>query len=195
MDGVYGLRVIVITGTPGTGKSSVAKKLAERLNATHIDLSQYIIEEGLYTGYDVDRASFIIDEEKVVERIRMLISKYGDIVIDTHFGEIIPREYVDKVIVLRTDPEELEKRLWMKGWWWEKIRENVEAEILSVCTHNAIDAFGEEKVYEVNTTSKTVDQVVDEILDILRGKAKPGLKYDWLSIKPINVLEKYLSPK
>ena len=116
-------------------------------------------------------------------------------VIDTHFGEIIPKEYVDKVIVLRTDPEELEKRLWRKGWWWEKIRENVEAEILSVCTHNAIEAFGEDRVYEVDTTSKTIDQVIDEILDILMGKAKPGLRFDWLSIKPLDKIEKYLSLK
>ena len=187
--------MIIITGTPGTGKTSIARELAKRLNAVHIDLSRYVIEEGLYTDYDIDRASFIIDEERVIKRIKTLINKYGNVVIDAHFGEIIPKEYVDKVIVLRTDPEELEKRLWRKGWWWEKIRENVEAEILSVCTHNAIEAFGEDRVYEVDTTSKAIDQVIDEILDILRGRAKPGLRFDWLSIKPLDKIEKYLSPK
>ncbi len=186
------LAVIVVTGTPGTGKTSVARELARRLGALHIDLSKYVIEEGLYIDYDVERASFIIDEEKVIDRIKELISKHDNIVIDTHYGEIAPPELVDKVIVLRTDPEELEKRLLEKGWWWEKIRENIEAEILSVCTHNAIEVFGEEKVYEVDTTGKTIEQVLEEIMEILEGKGIPGLRYDWLAIKPLEKIEKYL---
>ena len=37
--------MIIITGTPGTGKTSIARELAKRLNAVHIDLSRYVIEE------------------------------------------------------------------------------------------------------------------------------------------------------
>ncbi len=188
--------VVIVTGTPGTGKSSLARRLARELGGVHIDLSNFVLSEGLYTDYDEERASFIIDEEALVERLREVIEANKLVIIDSHYGEIVPREYVDKVIVLRCDPEELEKRLWRKGWWWEKIRENIEAEILSICTHNAIQAFGEDRVYEIDTTGKTIDQVLKEALEIIReGKGEPGLRYDWLALKPLEKLEKYLSKK
>ena len=186
--------VIVVSGTPGTGKSSLAKKLAKRLGGVHVDLSDFVLKEGLYIDYDVERASFIVDEEALINRLKEIICRNRLVIIDSHYGEIIPPEYVDKVIVLRTDPEELEKRLWRKGWWWEKIRENVEAEILSVCTHNAIRVYGEKRVYEIDTTNKTIDQVLEEALEIIEEeKGEPGLKYDWLALKPLEKLEKYLS--
>ncbi len=186
-------KVIILSGTPGTGKTTIAKILAKKLNAVHIDLSDFVLKEGLYVDYDEEVASFIIDEKRLVEKLREIIEKNKLVIIDSHYGEIVPKQYVDKVIVLRTDPEELEKRLWRKGWWWEKIRENVEAEILSVCTINAIKAFGEEKVFEVDTTNKPVEKVIEEVMDIIKGKGTPGLRYDWLSIKPCEKIEKYLS--
>ncbi len=185
-------KAIVITGTPGTGKTSVAKRVAEILKAPHIDLSKLVIDEQLYVDYDEERASFIIDEEKVIEKLKELLNKNNLVIIDSHYGEIVPREYVDKVIVLRTDPEILEERLKKKGWWWEKIRENIEAEILSICTINAINVFGEEKVYEVDTSSKDIEETVREVVEIIKGTRKDyGLKYDWLSLKSIDRLAKY----
>ncbi len=185
-------RAIVITGTPGTGKTSVAKRVAEILKALHIDLSKLVIDEQLYVDYDEERASFIIDEEKVIEKLKKLINENDLVIIDSHYGEIVPKEYVDKVIVLRTDPEILEERLKKKGWWWEKIRENIEAEILSICTMNAINVFGEEKVYEVDTSSKDIEETVREVIEIIKGVRKEyGLKYDWLSLKPVDKLAKY----
>lgn len=185
-------KAIVITGTPGTGKTSVAKRVAEILKALHIDLSKLVIDEQLYVDYDEERASFIIDEEKVIEKLKKLINENDLVIIDSHYGEIVPKEYVDKVIVLRTDPEILEERLKKKGWWWEKIRENIEAEILSICTMNAINVFGEEKVYEVDTSSKDIEETVREVIEIIKGIRKEyGLKYDWLSLKPIDKLAKY----
>lgn len=186
-------KVIVVTGTPGTGKTLLARKLAEKLNGIHIDLSELVLKEGLYTEYDVEVASFIIDEEAVIGRIKELASRYEIVVIDSHYGEIVPPDLVWKVIVLRTDPEELEKRLQKRGWWWEKIRENVEAEILSVCSQQALNVFGRDKVYEIDTTNKNPQQVLEEALEILQGKGEPGLKYDWLATKPIKKLSKYLA--
>ncbi len=186
-------KIIVVSGTPGTGKTIVAKLLAEKLKACYVNLSEMVLEEKLYVGYDESRGSYIVDEERVRRRLRELVEKCSILVVDGHYGELAPKEYVDKVIVLRTDPLELEERLRKKNWPWEKIRENVAAEILGVCTVNAIEEQGVDKVYEVDTTNRSPQEVVKEIVEeILTGKKPPGPRIDWLTLKPLELIRRYL---
>lgn len=186
-------KIIVISGTPGTGKTLVAKKLAEKLEACYINLSEMVINEKLYVEYDEIRESYVIDEEKVRTRLREIARNCDILIVDGHYGELAPRELVDKIIVLRTDPLELEERLRRKGWSWEKIKENVAAEIIGVCTVNALEEHGEDKVYEIDTTNRSPEEIIKEIINkILPGKAVSGSRIDWLASKPLEVLKKYL---
>jgi len=186
-------KIIVISGTPGTGKTLVAKKLAEKLKACYINLSDMVINEKLYVEYDEVRKSYVIDEEKVKTRLREIAKSCDILIVDGHYGELAPRELVDKIIVLRTDPLELEKRLRKKGWSWEKIKENVAAEIIGVCTVNALEEHGEDKVYEIDTTNRSPEEIIEEIInEVLLGKAVPGPRIDWLILKPLEILKKYL---
>ncbi len=183
----YG-KVIVVTGTPGVGKTHVSQRLAKVLNALHIDLSSFVIERGLYTEYDEEAESYVIDEERVIEELRKVIEEEELVVVDSHYGEIVPEDHVILAIVLRMDPAELRNRLIKKGWKKAKVRENVEAELLSICTINAIEAYGENKVFEVDATGKEVGEVISEILRIIRGEGIPGHRIDWLDIKNLSEL-------
>ncbi|MEM3980503.1 MAG: adenylate kinase family protein [Ignisphaera sp.] len=189
------MRCIGISGTPGTGKSSVAKELSLRLQAPVVELSNYVMENNLYVYYDEIRKSYVIDEDKVKERIVRLHEKEGTLIIVGHYLEILPREIFELVFVLRRNPHELINILKFRGWPDHKVAENVEAELLSVCTLNVLEELGEDIVVEVDTTSKEVSAVVDEIIDILFG-AKPiyyGLRIDWLSMIPEDKLSAILS--
>lgn len=184
-------KAIVIAGTPGTGKTTVARLLARRINAVHLDVSRYVIDNKLYIDYDPKHLSYVIDEEKVVKELVELITRSNRcVIIDTHYPEILPSSIVDYVFVLRTNPFILEKRLKKKGWPWRKIRENVMAEILSVVTSNAINRFGEEKVFEIDTSAAAPEQVVEEIIGIIKGYIKPSKqRIDWLSVlKPEDIM-------
>lgn len=187
----YG-KVIVVTGTPGVGKTHISQRLAKVLNALHIDLSSFVIERGLYIEYDEEAESYVIDEERVVEELRKVIEERELVIVDSHYGEIVPEDYVILVIVLRIDPVELRNRLIKKGWKKAKVKENVEAELLSICTINAIEAYGENKVFEVDTTGKEVDEVINEILKIIRGEGIPGHRIDWLNTKNLSELEEVI---
>ncbi|MEM1541379.1 MAG: adenylate kinase family protein [Ignisphaera sp.] len=188
------MKCIGISGTPGTGKTSVARTLSQILNIPHIDLSSYVVNNNLYTHYDEERSSYVIDEDKVRVGIINLYREKGPMIISGHYIEIIPRDIFEIVFILRRNPLELIGILIDRGWTYQKIAENVEAELLSICTLNAIDEFGEDIVVEIDVSSKSLDEVVQEIVNIVhRSKTSSrGISIDWTAMLSEEDLEKVL---
>lgn len=186
---------IVISGTPGVGKTLVAISLASKLGLTYLNLSDLVVKESLYVGVDESRGSFLVDEDRLVKRLTELLSESkSDVVVDSHYGEIIPDELVKIIFVLRLNPVVLYERLVSRGWSREKVRENVEAEILGVCTYNAVSEHTTSKVCEVDVTGKEVEEVVEEILEILNETRECRIWVDWLSRElPQDFITKLLS--
>ncbi len=56
---------IVITGTPGVGKTSHAEVLAQRTGLRHLSINQVVKERGCHDGWDDKFQSWIVDEDKV----------------------------------------------------------------------------------------------------------------------------------
>lgn len=175
-------KAIVISGTPGVGKTLVATLLASRLSLNYVNLSDLVVKESLYLSVDEVRDSFIVDEDRLVKRLTELLSESeSDIVVDSHYGEIIPDELVRAIFVLRLNPAVLHERLRLRGWSNEKVRENVEAEILGVCTYNAMSEHSISKVCEIDVTNKEAEEVVEEILGVLNNTKKCEVWVDWTS--------------
>lgn len=59
--------VIIITGTPGTGKTTHAQILAEESSVPlkHINVGELVKEKSLYEEYDEEWQSYTVDEDKV----------------------------------------------------------------------------------------------------------------------------------
>jgi len=180
------VKCVGISGTPGTGKTSVGKHLSAKMGIPMIELGNYVIENKLYLYFDELRNSYVIDEDKVRNSVRRLFEDIGPLIVISHYVEVLPRDILELVVVLRRDPYELISVLNARGWRTHKVAENVEAELLSVCTLNAVEELGEDMVVEVDTTSRSVSDVAEEILEIVYGE-KPvylGHRIDWLSILP-----------
>ncbi|MEE8358857.1 MAG: adenylate kinase family protein [Candidatus Hydrothermarchaeales archaeon] len=164
--------IILITGTPGTGKSSTVRSLSKKINKELISINDL---EGIYTGVDEERGSNIVDMKLLQDKLQDMIK--GDTIIEGHLSHLLP--FGDIVIVLRTHPEELRGRLKERGFGKDKIQENLEAEALDVCLIEALENHRE--VYEINTTEKSPEETATAITKILGGKTdefRPG-KFDW----------------
>jgi adenylate kinase len=157
---------VALTGTPGTGKSSVAERVAERLDVEVIHLNDRIREEGLYTGRDEERDSLIADMEAVEDHLDGWSG-----LLDSHLAHQLD---ADAVIVLRCAPDELTERLEGRGEPAPKAAENAESEALDIVLSEAVRKHGEANVYEIDTTGRDIAAVTDDVVAVLHGEREPA---------------------
>lgn len=132
------MKVIVVSGTPGTGKTIIAKKLAKKLKAKYIDINRIVKENQLDNSYDKERTCYVVDIKKLNKVLINLIKESKEnLVIDGHLAHFLPREYVDEVIICKTTLRKLKNRLKKRGYNKNKIRENLDAEIFDICFNEA----------------------------------------------------------
>jgi adenylate kinase len=189
-------RVVLITGTPCVGKTSVARLLSSRLNAILVNLTELALHENLISGVNGELDSIIVDEVRLRRKISVVIEKSDrDVVVDGHYAvHVVPKRFVSHVFVLRRDPVELRGFMEKAGFSGRKLWENLAAEILDVCLFDAIKVYGKDVVCELNVTGKSQEEVVKEILGAIneRVKCRVGV-VDWLGKLEIEgLLDEYL---
>ncbi|MEM3673334.1 MAG: adenylate kinase family protein [Candidatus Bathyarchaeia archaeon] len=189
-------RVILITGSPCVGKTSVARLLSSRLGACYVDLTDLALKENMVLGKDEERDSVIVDEVQIRRKIREIISNQEkDIIIDGHYAAAVaPKKLVTNVFVLRRNPIELRKLMENRGFSGRKLWENLASEILDVCLVEALRVYGKSGTCELDVSGKSVEAVVDEILEILHGQRKCRVGVvDWLRFLEVEgLLDEYL---
>ncbi len=161
--------LISITGTPGVGKTAVALELTKRGYTVR---SLIDVAKEYNCIIDEEDGEYVVDVEKL-SRIKI------EGIVEGHLSHYLN---ADKVIVLRCNPLIVKTRLENRGWDYEKVMDNVEAELLDVILIEALEM--EREVYEIDTTDRSVKEVADAVEDIIRGKFtekyQPG-KVDWLT--------------
>lgn len=161
------LKTIFITGTPCTGKTTVSEMLSERLGCKLIKINDLAIENDFVLGVDDEKGYKVIDVPALNEEVSKIIAGSDDLLIfEGHLAHLC--DGADKVIVLRVRPEILRTRLEGRSYSDAKIRENLEAEAIGVCTAEAYEIYGED-VSEIDASDLTVDETVDELSDVILG--------------------------
>lgn len=56
---------IIVTGTPGVGKTTHCEALAERLGLRHISVNQVVKDKECHEGWDDEYQSWVVDDDKV----------------------------------------------------------------------------------------------------------------------------------
>ena len=124
-------RVIIVTGTPGVGKTIVSEQLATKLRAQHVDLAEIVKRERLTSGYDKKRQTWIADTSRLAKRLQQKIKQEKtDVIIDGHFASaVIPKAQVTRVFVLRRHPQQLKEQMERRGYKGAKLWENLASEV------------------------------------------------------------------
>jgi adenylate kinase len=164
---------VALTGTPGTGKSSVARRLPARLHSIEVrDLALR-----LDAGRRVDARSVEVDLGALRSAFRKFIRSAPNGVAVGHLAHFLPVSYI---VVLRCNPLELARRLRGTRRTKAERTENLLSETLDIILVEAL-ATGV-PVREVDTTGRSVETVAREVARLVhqRPKARYG-RINWLA--------------
>jgi adenylate kinase len=160
---------VLITGTPGVGKTTTASLIAERVKGfRHINVGELIKLHKCYDGRDTELDTNILDEDKLLDVMESLLEQAQDdgvgVVVDFHVCEIFPERWFDLVLVLRSSTTVLFDRLTARGYNDKKRSENMEAEIMQIVLEEARESYDHQIVHEVQ--SNTIDDMDANVLRV-----------------------------
>ncbi|MBS3117797.1 AAA family ATPase [Candidatus Woesearchaeota archaeon] len=142
------MKVIVVSGTPGTGKTRYAKRLAKEKNYLYIDINEFVLKQKIPYVYDRRRKAKAVDifelKRKLISHLKKLSERGA--VIDSHLAHYLPKRYVSLCIIMKCSIPKLKRRLKSRGYSEAKISENVDAELFDVCFNEALEAGHKVKV-------------------------------------------------
>ena len=185
---------IALTGTPGTGKTELSKKL-EDAGYRVLHITEFIKKHNLPSERDADRDCDIVDmdilEDAVFEYQQQIRSEFNRsyssnqltladlhkspenfpvLIIESHLAHYL----CDLAVVLRTHPNTLKIRLDERGYSDKKVMENVLAESIDVVLCDCYDYC--RRVYEIDTSEIKISEAADCLIELIHALYDEELK-------------------
>ena len=163
--------VVAITGTPGTGKSTFAKRLERKLDSCSIiEVNDVVEKDRLYSSKD-RFGSKIVDIDGLEQAMKTEIKRSNArvVLVVGHLASDL-NLHCDVTIVLRAKLKTLVKRFEMRDYPEGKIRENLVAEATDYC--GIISRERCARTYEVETAAdkKKIMVYISEISRINKSR-------------------------
>lgn len=169
---------LALTGTPGTGKSSVAGLLSEG-GFEVLTVESLAEENGLKGDLDSTDGALVIDTHALHEALldSWKTMPTDPVIIDGHLSHHLP---CDAFVVLRCSPDVLKSRLEGRGYHSEKIQSNCEWELIGGAWNEYEEGF---PWIEFDTTASDAESIVASINGWIADGFKPvssSPEIDWI---------------
>ena len=168
---------IVLVGLMGSGKSSIGRTIAKKLNRRFIDTDRYIERKAGKTTAEIFNAGgegeFRIFEKEVIKKI----SQYVGIVVATGGGALKDPEnfrYLKEsgwIIALYASPATLYKRIEGKRVRPLLLNEGDPVKKLEEIFNDRKTMYAQAD-FQVDTEGKEIDQIADEIISLLNVNSR-----------------------
>ncbi len=135
-------RLLIITGTPATGKSTLAKLLEKEMGLLRIDLHKLIESDPVLSSeFNTTKDCYDLDMNKVEELVRIKLEANPGkfMILDSHVSHHLSKEIICGAIVMHcSNFSTLEKRLKARKYSPAKVKENLDCEIFDICADEVI---------------------------------------------------------
>merc|ERR1711991_172993 len=149
---------VLVTGTPGTGKSATVEIVCEQTGARRLCVGEVVKEHRFHDGED-EHGALLIDEDPLLDWMEEELAQ-GGVVVEHHGSALFPERWFDAVVVLTTDNTLLYDRLVARGYPEAKVQSNVECEIMQVLMEEASESYAAHRVHQ--RVSDTTEQLANE---------------------------------
>jgi len=163
---------VLIAGTPGVGKTTLSRYIAEKMGWDVVSVSDVIEQEGLYERRCEKYDTLEYSPKKVRRYLKKMEAGKSGRVFDTHDPECVRFVKFGALVVLSCDLSVLYRRYQERKYSEEKSEENNEAEIMEVAYTSVIEELCKteeeiEDIIRVCTTDgkreKTLAEIFGEI--------------------------------
>lgn len=187
--------IVWISGTPGVGKTVIGRKVARLLKGKFIDIPEFVKRAKAYLYYDRKSRTYVVDVRGL--RMRLLkevkVTKKDTIVVSGHLIFKLRRNLAVRVFVLRLSPTKLEKRLLKRGYPKSKLSANLVTELTDAILYDAIKAYGNKRVSQLNVTDVAYEEVALKISEAVKNDERIYEHVDWIEyLEKEGRLEKFL---
>ncbi len=178
---------IILSGTPGVGKHTIATMLSSLFNkVTIVDINRIILSEDLLIPSQ-KRGNHDVDIQKSLDFLTLLLSKkeYRDSIIVGHLAPyVIDPLLVDLAVILRRSPYELRKIYEERSYSQSKISDNMVAEILGIISYDALRNFEFSKLSELEIATSILPSLsAQKIVNMYMDKKQRSFgNIDWLPL-------------
>ena len=177
--------IIILAGTPGTGKTVLGNLLSKDIDCSLTSTSKLLRELGLTRADPTGRFTEVVDGE-ISPAVELLVRESQEgkcIVLETVYPSLWlsykDLDYeISLIILLRAHPVELYNRLKARNWPEQKVIENALSEAFNIIAEELLDALYD--VLEIDTSQKTPRQSLESLYDKLE-KWRTGISIDWMN--------------
>ncbi|NQZ85476.1 MAG: dephospho-CoA kinase [Nanoarchaeales archaeon] len=161
--------IIAISGSVGSGKTTIAKTLSEKLDYKLINLNELAKE---YKIEDVQKLqTFDFDLDKLLDDLELKLKnkEFGDnAILEGHFAHFINPELISRLIIIGKDLKQLKQIYKDRKYNEQKIKDNLEVESFNLCFYESLEeGYKEGKQVFLVENNETIQDTIDKIKILL----------------------------